>query len=508
MNAGLRPFAALFQLGGLSMFRRLLICTILLLCLHGLTRAELTLQEMETESGIPALVATYLRAFNAADEDALRAFLSEYRDATSLARTPVETRVSRQLQMHGLIGTLRPVAEATRTETEYELVVSSEKTGAYFLLMFGASELEPIRFGMMGLRPTEAPDQAMVELPGTLSELVPAMRASADVPSLGVAVIDVDGTESVVVDGVRDVRFKIPVQVSDLFHYGSITKSMTASVAARLVDRGEIAFETTIAEALPDLEVHAGFKDVTLEQLLQHRAGVEAMLADAPEREARWRAAGERPAAQRHALVADVLAAAPLFTPGATMDYSNAGYTVAAVMMESVTGSTWEELIATEVFEPLELSSCGIGWPATESRPDQPRGHWPGPRTQEFTGYELGAFLAPAGDVHGSVLDLAHFGHALAAIDEVWIKSATRARLMQLPNATASYSMGFMHEEMAGRSVVLHAGSAGTFFALLVLEPASGRSVAVVMNEGSLANDALARRIATAILDGSVSLSR
>ena len=107
------------------MIRRLFICTVLLLCLHGLARAELTLEGMEAEGGIPALAATYLRAFNAADEDALRAFLGEYRDATSLARTPLETRVSRQAQMRGMVGALTPVAEATRTETGYEVVVFS-----------------------------------------------------------------------------------------------------------------------------------------------------------------------------------------------------------------------------------------------------------------------------------------------------------------------------------------------------------------------------------------------
>jgi CubicO group peptidase (beta-lactamase class C family) len=348
----------------------------------------------------------------------------------------------------------------------------------------------------------------MVELPATLTELVPAMRASAELPALAVAVIDANGTETVVVDGVRDVRFEDAVQLADRFHYGSITKPMTASIAARLVDRGAIAFDTTIAEALPELEVHPEFETVTLEQLLQHRAGVEPMLEDAPEREARWREAGEQPRRQRRAMAGEVLAVAPAFKPGTTMQYSNAGYAVAAAMMETVTGSSWEELVVAEVFEPLGLSSCGLGWPATESSPDQPRGHWPGPRAQELTGYEVGPFIAPAGDVHGSALDLARFGRARAANDGSWINSATGTRLMQLPDAGANYSMGFMHEEMAGRPVVLHAGSAGTFFALLVLDPASGRSVAVVMNEGSLANDALARRIATAILDGSVGLSR
>jgi Beta-lactamase class C and other penicillin binding proteins len=62
------------------------------------------------------------------------------------------------------------------------------------------------------------------------------------------------------------------VTVDDKFHLGSVTKSMTATVAAMLVEQGKISWTTTIGEAFPELksEIHPDYLGVTLEQLLSH----------------------------------------------------------------------------------------------------------------------------------------------------------------------------------------------------------------------------------------------
>ena len=74
--------------------------------------------------------------------------------------------------------------------------------------------------------------------------------------------------------------------------------------------------------------------------------------------------------------------------------YSNAGYVIAGAMLEQVTGESWEELIRTEVFEPLGMTRAGFGAPGSADAVDQPRGHRaglfgglnavaPGPRARE-----------------------------------------------------------------------------------------------------------------------------
>jgi CubicO group peptidase (beta-lactamase class C family) len=488
-----------------NVLRRMLICLVLLVLVHSVSRAEVTLEDLEASGGIPEVVAGYLRAFNAQDEPGMRAFLGRHRDAESLERTPLDDRVTRQIQMWGMLGELTPEAVQTSTDEAFDLVVHSAATDAYFLLSFEASAFDPVRFGMMGIRPTDAPGQELPELEGALSAVVEQVRELRELPALAVAVIEADGSEHVVATGVREVGGTDVVTRDDLFHYGSITKSVTSCIAARLVDRGIITYETTLEEGLSGVWLHSGFKPVTLEQLLQHRAGVESLLQGDPEREAKWAAAGDAQA-QRRSLAAELLSVAPETEPGTTMSYSNGGYAVVALMLEQASGVAWEEMVRTEVADPLGLASWGIGWPASPERPDQPRGHFPGPTLQAFGVYELGAFIDPAGDVHGSALDLARYGHALATAPEDWIDPATLARMIAAPGSDpqSGYAMGLLREEMAGRAVALHNGSGGTFFAVLVFDPATGDTVAVVMNEGSFANDAVTRAIAEAVLDGSV----
>jgi CubicO group peptidase (beta-lactamase class C family) len=492
------------------MLKRIVICTVLLLVVHAVAKANVTLEQMEAEGGIPALVAVYLQAFNTEDEPGMRSFLGRHRDEESLSRTPLDSRVSRQQQMRGMLGPLTPVQVQRSTRTDYELVVFSEATGTWFLLSFQASEFDPIRFGMMGLRPTEDPADPAPPIEGPLAEVVAAQREARGLPALSVAVVDPDGSSTVVVDGVRSLENQVSVEPDDLFHYGSITKTVTACVAARLVDAGSLSFETTLEDGLTGVWLHSGFEPVTLEQLLQHRAGVETLLEDDPAREKNWAKEGSSPTEQRRAMAAGLLSVPPDPLPGAAMNYSNGGYGVVGLLIDQASGSAWEELVLREVAGPLGLSSWGIGWPATADRPDQPRGHWPGGSVQQFGAYALPAYLAPAGDVHGTVEDLARFGHALATGPDGWLQPSTRERLLTAAgdDPRDGYAMGLMREEMAERAVALHNGSAGTFFAVLVFVPGSGESIAVVTNEGNFANDLLARRLAEAILDGSVSVDR
>lgn len=95
--------------------------------------------------------------------------------------------------------------------------------------------------------------------------------------------------------------------------------------------------------------------------------------------------------------------------------YSNAGYAVAAYAGERASGRSWTDLVHDEVFEPLGLTSCGVGWPVTADRPDQPRGHFgagAARRPQGVDEYELGAFMWPVGNLHCLVADLARYGLA------------------------------------------------------------------------------------------------
>ena len=107
----------------------------------------------------------------------------------------------------------------------------------------------------------------------SLSKLAPALRVEKKLVGLG-AMITVDGqAAAAVVNGERKKGGGAKLATGDRWHLGSITKSLTATVIARLVERGELQWSTTVGDRFDELfEVHTEYRDVTLEQLLTHRS--------------------------------------------------------------------------------------------------------------------------------------------------------------------------------------------------------------------------------------------
>jgi CubicO group peptidase (beta-lactamase class C family) len=253
-----------------------------------------------------------------------------------------------------------------------------------------------------------------IEYSDPVSQMLEAIREKHNLPALAAAVV-VDG-KIVVTNAVGFRKNGGPekVTVDDKFHLGSVTKSMTATVAAMLVEQGKISWMTTIGEAFPEFksEIHPDYLGVTLEQLLSHRGGAPGEAPGDLWRKA-WAAKGTA-AEQRLAFIKGILARKPEAKPGTRFIYSNQGYTIAGVMLEKATGKTWEDLLRSTLFEPLGMTTAGFGGPASVGKVDQPWGHTkalfsgieavpPGPRADNPLA------ISPAGAVHCSIGDLAEY---------------------------------------------------------------------------------------------------
>jgi CubicO group peptidase (beta-lactamase class C family) len=241
---------------------------------------------------------------------------------------------------------------------------------------------------------------------------VAAIRERYGVPALAAALVNSKGILVVAAAGVRRHDCADPVQNGDAFHLGSLTKSLTATMIATLVDDGYLTWQTTPLKVFPELSgyIYSSLRAVTLEQLLSHTAGMRPFL-----KAAELAAFPSFPATgreQRLAFSRWLLQLPPSLPPGRRYHYSNAGYTVATAMAEKVSGRAWEELMQERIFEPLGLQSAGFGWPGAAG-PDQPWGH------QEVDGQlltvapgaasRLNCLVHSAGDVHMSPADMARY---------------------------------------------------------------------------------------------------
>ncbi len=256
--------------------------------------------------------------------------------------------------------------------------------------------------------------------------------------------------------GLRMVGADAAATVDDKFHIGSCTKAMTATVAAMVVESGKLKWDSTIAAVFPERreKMNEAFREVTLEMLLTHRAG---LAHDG----SYYGKSGAPVTEQRLAYMDSILSKAPAFQMD-TFNYSNAGYIIAGAMLERVTGKPWEELMREKLFKPLGMSTAGFGVAATDRRADQPWGHVlkDGKFVPRYGDNHRA--LGPAGTVHCSIKDYLKFAalHTSMGTRPVGLVSRSSCEKLHEP-AKNNYAMGWgvVERGWARGKALTHAGS-------------------------------------------------
>ena len=336
-----------------------------------------------------------------------------------------------------------------------------------------------------------------------------AIRAEHDVP--GLVALAMRGGDVVMTAraGVRSVERQDPVQIDDPFALGSCGKAMTSTLIAHAIERGDLDWSTTVVDGLPELEddIHVGYRDVTVEQLLSHLGGI-AERTD-PEVGAifeQFSAIEGTPREQRWEIARRVLAREPTRPPGESSEYSNYGYMIAAAILENLTDREWHELIETDLFEAMGLESAGYGSPIGA---DVPVGHrregeeWvalePGPASV------LPECMAPAGLEHMNLHDWGRFvrSHVLGVGGaDGYVTAESYRRLHERQHGIAyTCGWGVAERPWAGGEAWTHNGSDTTWYAQVWASPGRDLVFLAAANCGMEASGACDTIIRTMIVE-------
>jgi hypothetical protein len=109
----------------------------------------------------------------------------------------------------------------------------------------------------------------------TLESLTQAIQQDVKTPAMGVAIL-VNGKLEHAVAGVRELGSEKQVTVDEPWSIGSIGKPICSTVMGRLIELNKLDWDTTLGQALPNIQMKEGYKNVTIEQLMQHRGGIPA----------------------------------------------------------------------------------------------------------------------------------------------------------------------------------------------------------------------------------------
>lgn len=345
-----------------------------------------------------------------------------------------------------------------------------------------------------------------------IAELADECRRRTRAPAIGVALVPATGDPTVVVRGERIRGGGDPVEAGDRWHIGSCMKAMTAAATARFVERGRLHWSTPVAELFEAGTADPGWLRIPVADVLTHTAGVPANPTAA---QLRAGLTDPAPLTLQRARLAEHLLAAPPAGPG-RFRYSNLGYVLAGAILERLTGSAFEDVLAAEVLRPLGITSAGFGAPG----PGQPRGHR---ARRSVLGIGLGRgpaidpgnaslthppdnppSLSPAGRLHLNLRDWSAFVRTFLDVPGRLLSDESLDRLTTPPRGVATeQGMGWWvpsRGPLRDRIAYAQQGSNARWLATAVVSRDRSAAVLVTCNDGRTRMLSRTLRLATDLL--------
>ena len=314
-----------------------------------------------------------------------------------------------------------------------------------------------------------------------LSSLVEKIRRKHGVPALTGGLVTMKGLLHSAATGMRKAGGNTPVTNSDLWHLGSMTKAMTATLLGTFVMQRKLKWDAKLGDLLPDLLGKATPKarTITVRHLLTHRSGL-------PANSGNWQAL---PVAGNRAEIVRLECAKELQSdPGSTYLYSNLGYMTAGVVAERLGGKLWEMLLLDRLCKPLGMK-VGFGGMGTPGEEDQPWPHGKDGRPMSSNGPAMDnpTSLGPAGTCHAALAEYAKFvaDHLRGAAGKDALLPHGLYKDLHTPPAGANYAFGWQvtQRDWAGGRTLTHTGSNMMNYSVVWMAPEKGFAVVAACNQ-------------------------
>jgi CubicO group peptidase (beta-lactamase class C family) len=277
-----------------------------------------------------------------------------------------------------------------------------------------------------------------------------------------------------------------PVTPQTPFIIGSTSKSFTALAIMQLVEAGEIELDAPVQTYLPwftmaDPELA---KLITVRHLLAHTSGLSGPVSDKDL---------VNPDVSEAALETHIRELADYNlarTPGESHEYNNTGYDILGLIVQNVSGGSFEDYIEEHIYAPLEMTNSYTSKTEAEAN-GLAVGHtffFGNPRVSADAPYSRRKL--PSGFLISSAEDLGHY--LIAQLNggyygETQILTPENIALMHQPavetlNKGISYAFGWRTNLVEGEPAVRHGGDTSSSHSNISFSPTRGWGVAIVMN--------------------------
>ena len=321
-----------------------------------------------------------------------------------------------------------------------------------------------------------------------LTKIAEELMAKDNIPEMAFAIVTKDNVLIQNVLGhhkITELNERPNANIKDFFHLGSNTKAITGFISACLVEDCKIKWDTKFFDLFSELknQSHPDYYRITLEDLLSHRARIQPFTSGVEFQKCPEFTGNKQ---ERRTKFAEFVLTLPPVENDNVYHYSNAGFSIAAVMLEKVSGKSWEELCIEILKEKLKIDFA-FGWP-NRNFENQPYGHWndhgeiiPIPPEIE---YNLSC-IEPAGDLSMNIENYIKFIQLNIkglSKENTILKSET---IEYLHTARIDYAIGWGNTVTDEKQISSHAGSDGTFLVYAAIDRVKLIAYIIMLNIGS-----------------------
>jgi CubicO group peptidase (beta-lactamase class C family) len=309
-------------------------------------------------------------------------------------------------------------------------------------------------------------------------------RQALDIPGMAVSIVQGDQVAYLGSYGAADSDGR-PVTPQTPFQIGSTTKSFTALAVMQLVEAGLVELDAPVQTYLPWFTTAdpAASAQITIRHLLNQTSGLSTATG---RDEFAVSDLSDQAIENSVRALADVELTA---APGTTHQYCNSNFTIAGLVVQVVSGQSYETYMQEHVFDPLEMRHT-----FTAQEPAEQDGLATGyvtflgiPMRRE-TPFNRGSL--PNGYLFSSAEDLAHYliaqlndgRYDAASLLSVAGMSAMHTAAVPTGTSGESYALAWYVGTYAGTPVIFHSGDNANYAAFLLMAPEEDLGIALLIN--------------------------
>ena len=297
--------------------------------------------------------------------------------------------------------------------------------------------------------------------------------------------------------GYRDLDKKLPVTENTQFAIGSCTKAFTASMLGMLEKEGKLEIDKPVRTYLPELKFQNEYTNdhCTLRDMMCHRTGL-------PRHDLSWYASW----AGRNELLERIQYMEPTAELRAKWQYNNFMFLAQGVVIEKITGKSWEENMKEKILKPLGMDNTNLSTTDMQKSADHSLAFATKDSSIKAIAYRNIDAMGPAGSVNSCAKDMAKWlitwinngkyeGKEIIPSsyrnDAITIQMAMGggAPAAENPDVHISgYGLGWMLSSYRGHYRVEHGGGIDGFITTTGFFPSDSIGIFVSSNQGGVSS--------------------